>query len=586
VTVWSQGLNQSATGTDKGNAVINLHLLTGRIGRLGMGPFSITGQPNAMGGREVGGLANQLAAHVDFGDTARAEIVRAFWQAPALAAEPGPKAVDLFRAVRDGRIKALWIMATNPAASLPDADGVRDAIAACPFVVVSDCVRHTDTTRLADVLLPAAAWGEKDGTVTNSERRISRQRAFLPPPGEARPDWRIVSAVAHRMGFAQAFPYRRPADLFREHCRLAAAVGTDLGLAPLADISDADYDALEPLTWPVGSGQGPIAEGRFFHPDGRARFVPIVPHGVAAEADTVRPLLLNTGRYRDHWHTLTRSGRSATLSRHRETPLLDLHPADAAALGIAAGTLVAVESRHGRVVLEARLSDEVRLGQAFAPIHWTGEEASAARVDSLVAPCTDPISGQPESKAVPVRLGPFAPLWTGAVFSREPLRPVAVAWWVRTRIKGGCMTRLADDTLADDWSAWARRMLGHGGDWLEFRDAGRGIYRGVRLVGGRLSGCLFVGPGAAPDRAAIVEALAAERLAPQEATALLAGAAAGADPGPLVCACFGVGQRTIQAALAEGRATCTGSLGRLLKAGTNCGSCLPELEALLSAGTP
>ncbi|WP_292254085.1 molybdopterin-dependent oxidoreductase, partial [Mesorhizobium sp.] len=203
VTVYSQGVNQSAHGTDKVNAIINCHLATGRIGKPGMGPFSVTGQPNAMGGREVGGLANQLAAHMDFADEANIDRVSRFWKAPDIARRVGLKAVDMFQAVADGRIKALWVMGTNPAVSMPDASRVRAALAKCDFVVVSDVTR-TDTTRCADVLLPAAGWGEKDGTVTNSERRISRQRPFLPPPGEARADWRIVCDVAARMGFGEA----------------------------------------------------------------------------------------------------------------------------------------------------------------------------------------------------------------------------------------------------------------------------------------------------------------------------------------------------------------------------------------------
>jgi assimilatory nitrate reductase catalytic subunit len=217
VTLFSQGVNQFSMGTDKVNSIINCHLLTGRIGRAGMGPFSITGQPNAMGGREVGGLANQLAAHLELDDPAHHTLVRDFWDAPALATQPGLKAVDLFEAVHAGRVKALWIMATNPAVSMPDSNRVRAALAGCEFLVVSDCVRHTDTTAHAHVLLPAATWGERDGTVTNSERRISRQRPFLPTAGQARPDWWIICEVARRMGHGAAFAYEHPAQIFCEH---------------------------------------------------------------------------------------------------------------------------------------------------------------------------------------------------------------------------------------------------------------------------------------------------------------------------------------------------------------------------------
>ncbi len=221
VTCYSQGVNQSVQGTDKVNAIINCHLATGRIGRPGMGPLSLTGQPNAMGGREVGGLANQLAAHMGF-DEAAVDRVGRFWKAPSMARREGLKAVDLFQAVEDGEIKALWIMATNPVVSLPRAEAVRRALGNLELLVVSDNVLGADTVSLAKVRLPACGWGEKDGTVTNSERRISRQRAFLPPPGEAKPDWWIVTQVARRMGFADAFPYQSPAEIFAEHAALSA----------------------------------------------------------------------------------------------------------------------------------------------------------------------------------------------------------------------------------------------------------------------------------------------------------------------------------------------------------------------------
>ena len=218
VTLYSQGVNQSSSGVDKVNAIINCHLLTGRIGRPGMGPFSLTGQPNAMGGREVGGLANQLAAHMEIENPKHRDIVQRFWQSPVIADKQGLKAVDMFDAIADRRIKAVWIMSTNPLVSLPDADRVRRALDACELVVVSDCMRHTDTTRHAHVLLPALTWGEKDGTVTNSERRISRQRRFLPAPGAARADWQTVCDVAQRMGFS-GFDYPNAAAIFREHAR-------------------------------------------------------------------------------------------------------------------------------------------------------------------------------------------------------------------------------------------------------------------------------------------------------------------------------------------------------------------------------
>ena len=281
VTLYSQGVNQSSAGVDKVNALINCHLLTGRIGRPGMGPFSITGQPNAMGGREVGALSNTLAAHMDF-TADDIDRVRRFWRAPRMAERPGLKAVDLFEAVGRGEIKAVWIMATNPVASLPDADAVRDALKHCDLSIVSESVRASDTVDACRIRLPALAWAEKDGTVTNSERAISRQRSFLPPPGEARPDWWIVAEVARRLGFGAAFAWTGPADIFREHAALSAFEngGTrafDIGAH--AGLDDRAYESLAPFVWPALADGEPagrfFAEGGFFHPDRRARFVAV-----------------------------------------------------------------------------------------------------------------------------------------------------------------------------------------------------------------------------------------------------------------------------------------------------------------------
>src|SRR5882757_4351753 len=328
VTCFSQGVNQSAQGTDKVNAIINCHLATGRIGRPGMGPFSLTGQPNAMGGREVGGLANQLAAHMGFTPT-EIDRVQRFWNAPRMAEREGLKAVAMFEAIARGEIKALWVMATNPVVSLPRAGAVREALKQLDLFVVSENVLSNDTVNAgAHVLLPAAAWGEKDGTATNSERRISRQRAFLPPPGEARPDWRIVSDVAQRLGFAEAFAYTSPADVFREHAALSAFENggmRDFDIGALAAIPDEDYDALAPVQWPLRKGDGPghkaaerrfFAEGGFFTPDRKARFIAPEPPALKEATSVAYPLRLNTGRIRDQWHTMTRSGLSPRLAAH------------------------------------------------------------------------------------------------------------------------------------------------------------------------------------------------------------------------------------------------------------------------------
>ncbi len=330
-----------------------------------MGPFSVTGQPNAMGGREVGGLANMLAAHMEIENPEHRRIVQDFWGSPAIAAKPALKAVDLFRAVEDGRVKALWIMGTNPADSMPEADRVREAIRNCPFVVVSDVCCATDTTALADVLLPSAAWGEKHGTVTNSERRVSRQRAFLAAPGEAMPDWWQLCEVAQRMGFGDAFAYRSPGEIFAEYARLTAAENDDrrdLDLGALADISDADYAALEPFQWPLRAGERPgetrfFADGRFYHADGKARFVATPFRAPAARTSDRYPLILNTGRIRDQWHTMTRTAKTPRLMAHIGEPFVEIHPDDAQTIGVATADLAEIESAHGRAVLRVVVAD-------------------------------------------------------------------------------------------------------------------------------------------------------------------------------------------------------------------------------------
>ena len=437
VTLFSQGLNQSSSGTDKVNAVINLHLATGRIGRTGMGPFSLTGQPNAMGGREVGALANQLAAHMDYEDPAAVDRVRRFWRAPAIATGPGPKAVELFERVARGEIRVLWVMATNPAVSMPSSDAVRRALEACPLVIVSDAMRWSDTVERAYIRLPALAWGEKDGTVTNSERRISRQRSFLPPPGEARPDWWIVSEVARRLGFGEAFAYSGPAAIFREHAALSAFENDgsrDFNLAALAAIDDQVYDALAPVQWPVTKSaprgtERLFGDGEFFTPSGRARLMPLSPRPAAHPAAADYPITLMTGRERDHWHTLNRTGKSPRLALRAPEPQIALHPADVRRFHLADGGLARLESRWGAMVARVRATAEQVPGTAFAPMHWSDHFAAGARVNAVAHPAVDPISGQPEFKSIPVRLSPVARDWEAVAFLRHRPSAIDAPYW-------------------------------------------------------------------------------------------------------------------------------------------------------------
>ncbi len=586
VTVYSQGVNQSSSGTDKVNAIINCHLATGRIGRPGMGPFSVTGQPNAMGGREVGGLATMLAAHLALDNADHRAAVQGFWSSPRIARGPGLKAVEMFRACPDGRIKALWIMSTNPAVSLPEADGVRDAIAACPFVAVSDIMAETDTTALADVLLPAAAWGEKSGTVTNSDRTISRQRAFLPVPGAARPDWQIICDVAATMGWGEAFRFDTPAAIFREHAALsgiAGRMGQDFDISGLRALTDAEYDALAPVRWPVSAarrGGRFFAEGGFYTPDRRARMLALHHRGPATETSPEFPLRLNTGRVRDHWHTMTRTAKSPRLSRHIAEPYAEIHPSDAAPIGIAPASLVTIESPHGRVVVRALVTDRTPRGSVFVPMHWTSQWARCARIGTVVAAEVDPVSGQPEAKLAPVRLAPFRPAWYGYAIARAEIR-ASTGYWARARLRAGWQAELADTDLPEDWEAFARTLFALPEAAVTVAsDAGAGQTRIAFSEEGRLTAALFAArEPVAVARGHVIAALEGDA----ETGATLAGrpGADRPDPGPLVCACLDVGATTILEAVAREGLASVEAIGERLGAGTSCGSCRPELRALL-----
>jgi len=576
VTLFSQGINQSLRGTDQVNAICNVHLATGRIGKPGAAPFSITGQPNAMGGREVGGLASTLASHMDFAPENVARTGR-FWAAPHMAAKPGLKAVDMFRNVRNGKIKAIWVMATNPAVSMPDAGTVRDALGLCPFVVVSDCMADTDTTAFAHVRLPAAGWGEKDGTVTNSERMISRQRQLFALPGEAQPDWWIITQVARRMGWASAFSYDRPADIYREHARLSAYQNDGQRLFNLghhAAISNPAYDAMEPFRW----GGEPFYNGRYSTSDGRARLISVEQMSLQGPlADW--PMTLNTGRYRDQWHTMTRTGLAPRLARHRQEPFVEIHPDDAAALDIADCDLIRVSTPQGESVFPALLSEGQRRGELFTPIHWTDQQSTGGRTGLLPRPLTDPHSGQPGFKMTPARIEKLAVGWRGFLVAREAPSMDGALYATRVRVPQGWLVEIAGD---GDISAMAKRFL-PAGDLVEATDAARGQLRAATLREGRLQAALYISrTGSLPSRDWLIEQL--EAADGPSSVELLAGRPAKPreDRGPVVCVCFDVGMKTILAAITgQGLATVE-AVGSALSAGTNCGSCRPAIQKLIA----
>ncbi|MEM9968752.1 MAG: molybdopterin-dependent oxidoreductase [Pseudomonadota bacterium] len=586
VTVFSQGVNQSTSGADKVNAILNCHLATGRIGLPGCGPFSVTGQPNAMGGREVGGLANMLACHLDLENVIHRSAVQAFWASPKMPSQPGLKAVDMFRAVGQGRIKALWIIHTNPAVSMPEADAVRQAIAGCDFVVVSDVTGATDTARLAHVLLPAAAWAEKDGTVTNSDRTISRQRKVLPGYAGARPDWAALAEVGRRMGWQEAFDYATPAEIFREHAALsgiASKLGKDFDISGLADISDAGFDALEPTRWPVaGARQGGrfFADGRFFHASGKAKLLPVTWRPPAQKPSRRYPFRLNTGRVRDQWHTMTRTGLSPKLSGHLAEPYLDMHPDDAAALAIDPADLVDVKSPTGAAILRVRVTKDVAAGHVFAPMHWTGETAPSGRIDALVAGNVDPVSGQPESKAAVVSVQKMQAAWYGFAVSQRAAAP-RCSYWALVKTDCGYRMELAGREMPKDWEAQARSLFDlPNAAVVSFTDEARGTSRLAFHEDGVLLAALFV----ARQPVAIMRDYLATRPGKSVSGALLGRTPADVpDPGPTLCSCFNVGIHTIARAVEDQRLMDVDAVGCALRAGTNCGSCKPEIAALLAA---
>ncbi|WP_425406595.1 molybdopterin-dependent oxidoreductase [Hwanghaeella sp.] len=588
VTVYSQGVNQSSSGTDKVNAIINCHLATGRIGRPGMGPFSVTGQPNAMGGREVGGLANMLAAHLDIENPEHRTAVQEFWQSPTICVQGGLKAVDMFKACADGRIKALWIMSTNPAVSLPEAGSVRAAIEACPFVVVSDIMAETDTAELADLVLPAAAWGEKSGTVTNSDRTVSRQRPFLPVPGQARPDWRIICDVAAAMGWKNAFDYNGPAAIFREHAALSAVsnrFGLDFDITGLAEIDDKAYEAFQPIRWPVSKKRKSrdrfFGDGRFFTSGSKARLLAVRHRAPESAISAEYPLRLNTGRVRDHWHTMTRTGKSGRLSRHMAEPYAEINPADALRFGIAAASLVRVENPYGSIIVRAIVTDRVQLGSVFVPMHWTNRWTANGRVGNLVRAVVDPVSGQPELKASVARVVAFEAAWHGFAVGKREMKPDS-AYWSRSRFASGWQVELAADKAPSDWEAHARSLLRiEAGDAITMIDPSRGIVRAAFIEDGKVAGAFFASPGPVElARSHVLNLVAAGNGVDD----LLAGRPGGqiSDPGATVCSCFDIGVNTIMSAIVEGGLADVEAVGEAVRAGTNCGSCRPELRALIS----
>lgn len=595
LTLFSQGVNQAIDGTDKVNAIINCHLATGRIGKAGSGPFSLTGQPNAMGGREVGGLANQLAAHIDYSDKTQQALVGEFWQAPNLVQQPGFKAVELFDAIERGEVKAVWIVATNPVVSMPQADRVKAALARCPLVIVSDMYQHTDTLAFATIKLPALGWSEKDGTVTNSERCISRQRALLPAPGQAKADWQIICDVARAMGFSQGFNFSSAAQIFAEHAALSGYKNKGqraFNISALANLSAAQYQQLNPVQWPVTEDrlQGTarlFADGEFFTASGKAQFVAVYQRTLSLPS-AATPLLLNSGRLRDQWHTMTRTGRAVSLMQHYSEPFVTLHPADAALYGIAAGDFVQLSNASGQMLVRAEISDSQRSGETFVPMHWSAQFASQARADVLFAAHTDPISGQPALKLSQVALRRMSPDWQILLLTREPLSPEQQAvfsqhYLARMPLANCQSYRVGLMAGLDPMQLVQQLQFIPGVTCRDSRHDALTGYRAAAVENKQLQWVLFAGTDLVEVDPLWLNQQFSASFSTDNHLQLLSGRAdqSGAiDNSALICSCFSVRSKAICRAIANG-ADSTAKLGKLLQCGTNCGSCLPELNQLL-----
>ena len=633
LSLYCMGLNQSAHGTANNGALINLHLATGQIGRPGAGPFSLTGQPNAMGGREVGGLANLLSAHRDLADPAHRAEVAALWGVDDVPARPGKTAIEMFEAAADGEIRLLWIACTNPAQSMPDQATVRRALERAEFVVLQEAFATTATAAFSDLLLPASAWGEKDGTVTNSERRISRVRPAVPAPGAARDDWRIVVDVARRVeqrlrpGRDSLFPFDDAESVWNEHRETTR--GRDL------DITGLSYALVErdgPQQWPFpeGATRGQArlyADGRFPTADGRAHFFDAEARPPAEPRDARFPFSLTTGRLRDQWHGMSRTGTLGRLFGHVADPAIELGAQDMARLNLGDGDLVRVASRRGELVLPARRSAGQASAQAFIAMHWgeevlTGRGASSdafAGVNALTTPAYCPQARQPELKHCAVRIVRAGLAWrlramawlpqAEALARRERLRPLLAQFGYAacvpfgrepdTQGRLGLWLDVADIQAPDERAlSGLRTELALSADaMLDYRDPRTGMQRGLLVArdaegAERLQGFWICGTDAADNAVSQWwrETLQADAALEMPARRMLApgarergGGAAAAPASPQLCTCFNVSVAQAEAALATASGDAAQRIAQTqgqLRCGTNCGSCLPHLRRL------
>ncbi|HHF3008358.1 TPA: nitrate reductase [Vibrio diabolicus] len=579
ITLFCQGVNQAENGVDKGNAIINAHLASGKIAKSGCGPFSITGQPNAMGGREVGGLANQLAVHRAF-DAESIKQVQAFWDSPEIATKPGLKAVELFEAVERGEIKVLWIMATNPVVSLPDNQMVKRALEACPFVIVSDITAESDVAKYADVLLPAAGWGEKQGMVTNSERRMSRQRQFQIPPGEAKPDWWAISQVGQALCTLEktqnGFAFTSERAVFREYAAMTgmnADSPLKLNLSEYANLTEQEYEEWVPTQW---GGERPFADGIYSHPDGKARFV--VTSELPQRLERTKGWWLNTGRQRDQWHTMTRTGHIAHLAASELEPTVYMNTLSATQNRLKAGQLTKLFQPTSNTSIYAKVAIDESLGfqELFMSMHWAGRYGGESSVNAIINSAKDPISGQPAFKSSYVEVQDAAVktygMFIGTQFDSGKFLYSAfqaesnLGIWrfahdKRPKKQSFCRTeksrRITID-IAQGWLAVDYDLVG------DVR-----IIRSVLVVSSE---------PIQTDYTNFTHLIGK----PMELSQLLT-ITQSQSSAKLVCSCFRVTDKQIHDAMEKQDCTSLTPLQNKLKCGTNCGSCVSQIKQMVDS---
>ncbi|AVH30109.1 nitrate reductase [Vibrio diabolicus] len=579
ITLFCQGVNQAENGVDKGNAIINAHLATGKIAKSGCGPFSITGQPNAMGGREVGGLANQLAVHRAF-DAESIKQVQAFWDSPEIATQPGLKAVELFEAVERGEIKVLWIMATNPVVSLPDNQMVKRALEACPFVIVSDITAESDVAKYADVLLPAAGWGEKQGMVTNSERRMSRQRQFQLPPGEAKPDWWAISQVGQALCELEkaqnGFAFTSEHAVFREYAAMTgmnADSPLKLDLSQHANLTEQEYEEWVPTQW---GGERPFADGIYSHPDGKARFV--VTSELPQRLERAKGWWLNTGRQRDQWHTMTRTGHIAHLAASELEPTVYMNTLSATQNRLKAGQLIKLFQPTSNTGIYAKVAIDEGLGfqELFMSMHWAGRYGGESSVNAIVNSVKDPISGQPAFKSSYVEVQDAAVktygMFIGTQFDSGKFLYSAfqaesnLGIWrfahdKRPKKQSFCRTEMSRRIKIDIALGWLAVDYDLVGD--------------VRII----RSVLVVSSEPIQTDYTNFTGLIGK---PMELSQLLT-ITQSQSSAKLVCSCFRVTDKQIHDAMEKQDCTSLTQLQNKLKCGTNCGSCVSQIKQMVDS---